>query len=257
VRTFFVLGVGRSGTAHLASLLGTDRRGIVHHEPYPCDRHLPVLRHAGTFGRAVDTLLEERFEKLLGRAADAEFYGEVNSYLRYEAEWLRQRFSPVLIHLVRDGRAFVRSAWIRPVYTAHASAPILVPRDDDPYADRWRTMSRFERLCWYWTHMNRHLKDRIDRTVRLEDLVADYDVFDRAIAHPTGLRITRHAWHAATASPRNTSGRYRVRQWARRLLPGRSAHPITPLPHWSDWSRDQTRAFKDIAGDLMGELGYL
>lgn len=255
MKTFFILALGRSGTTYLSSLLSSDKRGIVRHEPWPCDRHLPGLRHAGAFDRVVDSLLEQRFETLLQRAEDAAFYGEVNSYLRYEVEWLTRRFSPTLIHLVRDGRAYLRSAWIRPLYTEDDPAPGIVPRDGDPYAERWCEMSRFERICWYWTHTNRYLKDRIERTVRLEDLVRDYDVFCRDVARPIGLEITRPRWEAASARPKNTSARYRIRRWARQRLAGRPG-PAPPLAHWSDWSRDQTRAFEDIAGELMRELGY-
>ena len=257
MRIFFVLALGRSGTKFLSSLLSKDSRGVVHHEPHDYDDKLLLLRHAGTFDQTVDRLLEERFAQLLPRQDGVEFYGEVNSYLRYEVDWLRRKFDPVLIHLVRDGRDFVRSAYIREVYTPRQHEGPILPRDGDPYAERWVELSRFQKLSWYWAHTNEYLGRRVPGFVRFEDLLADYATFEEKILRPTGVSISRQLWQREVGRPKNTSRRFRMRQMARRWLRGkRQGRPSRPLPPWKQWDDRLTTQFWEICGETMRRLGY-
>jgi hypothetical protein len=257
MQLFFILALGRSGTNFLSRLLARDTRALVHHEPYALDPRLMMLRHSGGFERALDDLLEERFRALLPADGAALFYGEVNSYLRYEAEWLRRRFDPTLIHLVRDGRDFVRSAHPRGVYTRHELDGPIVPPDGDPWSERWSDLSRFQRLCWYWTHTNEHLTSTIASRVRFEDLLRDYELFRNEILQPIGLEIPQTVWRAEIDHPRNTSRGYRLRLAVRRLLRGRERLPsFKPLPHWSEWDEAPTEQFWEICGDTMRRCGY-
>lgn len=257
MKHFFILALGRSGTSFLAELLAADRRGVVHHEPYEDDLKLHGNRYAGRFDTVVDRWLERRFERLLPAAGQAAFYGEVNSYLRYHVDWLRDRFEPTFVHLVRDGRDFVRSAWIRKVYTPLEYGGPIVPGDDDPYASAWGGMDRFERLCWYWAHTNDWLARRIERRLRFEQLLADYDALDAAVLRPTGVRIDRATWAREVARPRNTSRAYRFRQRLKNRLLRRDLQTRRdPLPHWSDWNAERTERFWEICGATMARVGY-
>jgi hypothetical protein len=257
MKVFFVLALGRSGTKFLSSLLSADARGVVHHEPHPYDHKLLVLRHAGSFDTAVDQLLERRFAELLPEDGRQAFYGEVNSYLRYEVDWLRRRFDPLLVHLVRDGRAFVRSAWIRDIYTPWQSDGPVLPRDDDPYASRWGELSRFERICWCWHHTNAWLADRLERRVRFEDLLTSYELLRETILEPAGMEISADRWRQEIGRPKNTSRDFRLRRLARRWVVGdRHGPPPDPLPHWSEWSRDLDESFWRICGETMQRMGY-
>jgi hypothetical protein len=256
MKTFFVLALGRSGTAFLAALLGRDRKAVVHHEPYRLDHHLPFLRRAGVFDTVVDGLLEQRFTTL-HRGIDPSVYGEVNSYLRYEVDWLRRRFDPALVHLVRDGRDFVRSAYIRDVYSPTESEPPIVPKNGDPYATRWTDMTRFERLCWYWMRTNEELAEKIPAPVRLEDVVRSYPYFEERVLGPTGVQVPRAIWESERDKPRNTSREYQMRELVLAAIRLRKRERrIEPLPHWTRWDRTQTDAFWRICGATMEKLGY-
>jgi len=257
MRIFFVMALGRSGTNFLAELLAQDRRGVVHHEPYPYDARLINLRHSGAFDEVLDQLMEQRFRKLLPAAGQAEFYGEINSYLRYEVDWLRRRFDPLMIHLVRDGRDFVRSAYIREVFTPYELDGPVLPRDDDPLAPRWGELSRFEKLCWYWDHTNRHLAERIERRVRFEDLIRDYDCLRREILEPSGVQVSRETWQQEIGRPRNTSRTFALRKRVKRWLGVQRQGPeIPPLPRWSELDEEQQARFWEICGETMERMGY-
>ena len=118
-------------------------------------------------------------------------------------------------------------------------------------------MSRFERLSWYWSMTNRWLAERVERRLRLEDLLEDYDSLDRALLSPAGLRIDRATWQREVRRPRNTSTVYRLKQQAKQLVLRKDlASKRAPLAHWSEWTADQTERFWEIAGETMRELGY-
>jgi hypothetical protein len=253
---FFILALGRSGTQFLASLLAKSPGALVYHEPAAEDPIYFGLRYAGDFKQVTDDYLEKRFRGLLPEDGQYEVYGEVNSYLRYEVDWLQRRFSPVLIHLVRDGRDFVRSAYTREVYTIKDKNP-LVPRDSDPYAQKWSNMNRFQKLCWYWTHTNEFLFSKLKQTVRLEKLVTDYGYFKERILEPTGLQVSFAAWSREVKKPKNTSQRRVLKKKIKRIVFfWEKPQPLQSIPPWSKWDTEKKEQFHEICAETMTKLGY-
>lgn len=112
----FILALGRSGTEFLSRMLQHDTHAAVYHEPYEEDPIILNLRHAG-FNRVADKMMTSRFDKMSERSAGRDIHIEINSYLRYEAPWLKKNLHADILHLVRDGRTFLPSAFVRDVYT--------------------------------------------------------------------------------------------------------------------------------------------
>ncbi len=255
---FFVVALGRSGTEMISTLLQLDQRACVHHEPHEYDAKIVGLRRARLFDQALDGLLESRFDELIsGMDGRYEIYGEVNSYLRYETDWLTRRFSAPLVRIYRDGREFVRSSYSRPVYTAQDGNLPILPCNDDPAARRWSSMTRFEKLCWYWNHTNSYLADHVPAGGKMERALTEYDYFHERILEPLGLEVPEESWSNLVSRPRNTSSRYNREQLIRRLF-SRTRRAASPgsIPHWSKWNDEMTRQFWSICGDTMTRLGY-
>jgi hypothetical protein len=245
---FFVLALGRSGTTSLAHMLEELDTVRVHHEPWHFDPKLLSMRYAGVYTEVVEGMLEERFAHLLpSESSRIAHYGEVNSYLRYEHSWLQARFNPAFLHLVRDGRDFVRSAYVRLTYTARDNTVPIVPRDGDPYAGQWRSMSRFEKLCWYWNHTNSMLADCVEPFARFEDMIKDYAYFQQRVLQPLQLAVSRDHWEACRKKPQNTT-----RDFLRRFRKKDTEH----LPPWPEWEQGRVEAFWNICGKTMKRLGY-
>jgi hypothetical protein len=258
MKIFFILALGRSGTQFLASLLARSPDALVYHEPMPEDQVYFGLRHTGNFNKVLDGYLERRFRQLLPNDDNYRVYGEVNSFLRCETDWLKNRFDPVLIHLVRDGRDYVRSAYTRAVYTIYDKSRAIVPPDRDPYAGEWDRMNRFQKLCWYWMHTNEFLNSEIRGFVRFEDLIRDYEYFKHSILEPTGLDISYELWKSQRNKPRNTSKRRNLRKRIKQKLYFRKpTEIIRPIPHWSRWDDLKTGQFDEICGETMKKFGYL
>jgi len=255
---FFVLSQGRSGTAFLAHLLDRDARSCVQHEPWPGDAHVLGLSRSPGYSKAFDDLLRTRFEALFERHPPGKAYGEVNSYLRHSSRWLRHSLDARLLHVARDGRDFVRSAWVRNVQTPRHEQLPVVPDDDDPYSNIWAEMDRFERICWIWRHTNEDLLSSGAPLARLEDIVDSYAAFRNTVLDPLQLDVPESAWQAEADKPRNTSSEFTLRKAFRRLIKPASEVPelIDPLPAWKDWSDARSTAFWEICGDVMTRLGY-
>jgi hypothetical protein len=237
---FFILGTGRTGTAFLASLLGTSPGAHVFHEPVFEDRLAHARAHYDQ--RAAARYLHEfRMKEMYVRMRHTPpgIYGEVNSTLRCHAAALRAAFpTATLLHLVRDGRAVVRSNMSRRTMTARNPFSMsLHPTKEDPWRERWPSMDRFARLCWHWQLENARLRATIGHTVQFERLIQSYEYFQTTILEPCKLHVDRHTWQIAAAVPVNSSAYYAI-------------------PPWAAWSPQLKNTFAEICGEEMARCGY-
>lgn len=242
VNVFFVLALGRSGTAFLAHLLNQVAGAHVVHEPIGEDfiAHQHAFHDPDAARRYV-----RRFRKkdvfLRTRSAQPPMttYGEVNSALRRHARALADAFpGAALFHLVRDGRDVVRSMSARRTMTPEdKNTSMIRPRPDDPWADQWAQMDRFARLCWYWQVENAYLRQNIERTVQFEAVLASYDYFCEHLLEPAGLQLPPSVWEEAVNRPRNVTKEH-------------------ALPPWEQWTPAQKETFRAICGEEMRKNGY-
>ncbi len=238
-RLFFIVGMGRSGTRWLSDLFDLAEGCAAYHEA-PGDRD--ALVRAYWSPRQARRYLRGRRERLIASRIlrrGCHTYGEVNSLLRHHVDALWERWQPTILHLVRDGRAVVRSIINRTAFTPadrdHTGR--LAPRPDDPWWERWPQMGRFERVCWYWASTNRYLMERHLPVVRFEDILHAYEALSSQILEPLGIALPVQIWQEHVRQPQNIS---------------RQRH----FPPWEEWSSQQKRQFQEICGDVMQALGY-
>jgi hypothetical protein len=249
MRKFFILSHGRTGTKFMAKLLNGCDGAIVHHEPMKSDKDILFYSYTGQFRKILQQKLRVRFERLIKEAGPAQIYGESNSYLRYEGKWLRESLDAEIIYMCRDGRDFVRSAYPRKLYTELETQLSVIPTDDSQYAEKWHTMDRFERICWYWAVTYERLLEDSGGT--------DYQYFKSNIADKVGLKVNEKQWLQAVSNPENsTSGnllRKRLVMFAKKASDKGAGET---LPEWDNWSIEKKGAFERICGGVMDKLGY-
>lgn len=255
----FIVSTGRTGTLRLAQVLDRATDGVVSvHEPSPdlfdlgeavARGEIPTRRAARMLRRLRQPMCN-RVRRQGGAA-----YVESNNNAAYLLAVIRAVFDePRFVHVVRDGRATVRSLYSntppsrRP---GHDRAPFMDHDDsrcrlaavdfpDDPWADRWFELSRFERVCWYWAKKNALIREELADApdailVRFEDVfeVADHPGF-REIVEFLGLepRLARSSpeIHELLSERSNRARRY-----------------LVPPP--DDWPSDLAASFDRIAGD--------
>ena len=240
----------------LSAILDRAEGAAVRHEPCPDDVKLVGMRRAGIFDRVLDGQLRTRFDEL-EIPSGTRVYGEVNSYLRYEAAWLRDQLDASLVFVCRDGRDFVRSAYERVVYTAADHQTPIVPADSDPVSAEWDRFDRFDKLCWYWAHTNEMLLEQVGGPVQMERTLSDYDYFREHVLGPVDLDVDAATWQSMVDRPMNTSAQSRRRRLVRAIVRRARGEVEAPrLPHWREWSTKQTDRFREIAGPTMERLGY-
>lgn len=220
---FYILSIGRSGTKWLADILD-EADADVFHEPDPKDiRAYPEAFHskklAKDYAKKRKPILEEE---------DINIYGEVNSYLRRHAEFLDGK----LLHLVRDGRDVVRSMYSRGTFSLQDAGTYGIAPDKD----EWYEWSRFERLCWYWKVENEYLRKHIDKFVRFEDLISDWDAFKDMLDY-LELDISKDTWESKKSRKVNKT----------------TNHILKP---YEDWSKERYEKFGKICGTEMVKYGY-
>lgn len=239
-RFFFMLGMGRSGTQFLSTLLDKATGTLVVHEPIMTD-FAAYIRGYHSEREAYKFVRVFRQREIYARAKNRRIstYGEVNSLLRRHIEPLREAFPEAsFIHLVRDGRDVVRSMMSRRLFhPTHPVTRLIEPSKRDPRTQDWHRMDRFERLCWFWKTENQYVRERADRTVQFEKLIADYAYFKECILQPLQLSLSASQWRQAVARPKNETNEYAI-------------------SHWSQWDTARHDAFMRICLDEMTLNGY-
>ncbi|MGC9400542.1 MAG: hypothetical protein ACP5HM_15595 [Anaerolineae bacterium] len=161
-----------------------------------------------------------------------------------------------VVYVVRDGRDWARSHmnWgemygkgkLRSIF-AHTwpTAPEIA---EDPYADQWSKMSRFEKICWAWVRLNRYALDTIQqnpnaRVFRFEDIFESEDRYQHL------AELVNFATDMPGVDPVPAEA---LEGWLDRRIHKSSGD----FPAWPEWSTQQKQQFKEICGSLMEELGY-
>lgn len=243
---FFVLGTGRSGTQLLSDLLHRDGDISVFHEPnFDVDvGTMDALRRDKNL--AVEYWRNFRSFEIYKRwksKPEARLYGEVNGTIRFQAPAIRELYPEAKLFLVsRDGRGVVRSVMGWPQFYGPEAkgAYALEPLKDDPYAECWQGMTRFEKICWAWMDTNEFLMQIISsgRWMQLEKIASDYDYCNNHLLKPLSISISYENWDACVAKKsRNATSEY-------------------AFPSWDEWTEEQRDAFKRICGETMLKLGY-
>lgn len=237
---FFLLCIGRSGTKFLSELLNSDENAIVLHEPIPedFDAFCIAYKNEKSALRYISNYRKKKIYSLV-KDLNVKTYGEVNSALRYHGEAITKHFPHAkTLHLVRDGRDVVRSFISRQHYTKGSKGHhALRPSKKDPLYYKWNTLNRFEKICWLWTDANRRIRKHVNRCVKFEKVISDYNYFEENFENYLGLQIGRERWVKATNRPENST-----KQFA--------------LPHWEDWEDRLFESFERICGEEMRILGY-
>jgi hypothetical protein len=118
----------------------------------------------------------------------------------------------------------------------------------DAYGSRWKSMSRFERVCWAWSTLNAYALGTVESSTdaqifRFEDIFESQDR-GRYLEDMVEFLTTFHDYKVSAVGS--------LEGW----LDRRVHHSTWQFPHWQEWSVEQRTLFKAICGPLMRELGY-
>ena len=180
IRVAFIVSTGRTGTGFFAKIFDQYFDKVsAKHEPSPDFWNLALGRIRGQFNskevlkRCVKGRAEICYEL---NKREKDFYIESNNKLTYLISQVRECYPNCqFLHVVRDGRTYVRSAYSKTVSAPGDAEEIFFlsekdPRrrlraldfPSDPCFDQWNEMTRFERICWYWQKKDGMSWDALD-----------------------------------------------------------------------------------------------
>ena len=242
-RPVFILSTGRTGTQFLARHFDRDPRTHAVHEPSPSLglRFWTVAYLEGQVQPSAMTRTLRRYRTGFFRDIAEPVYIESNNFLAGFAEALIEEFDePLLIHVVRDPRTYVRSAINNGANTGvKGLANRLVPFAHLPL-DSESEHPAIQRSALYWSLLNKYLhevgKDYSSyHCVRYEDLfVSD---------------MSRFRWLTELVG----AGQYeRPVDESRRV----NESPRDLIPPWSQWSEGQKRVVTETCAEVMALFDY-
>lgn len=240
MRALFICSTGRTGTDFFTHLVNeaVDNAWSLH-EPWPAFR-----KRASALVRRAPNAFERvyfRWPRLWRhRRSGCTWYVETNYHLFAAIPLIRQAFPQArVVHIVRDGRAVVRSWLDRWRYITNDH---IVPSDfaDDPARYDWPHWNPLQKLAWYWKTVQQvALRGGPDLVLRFEDIFADgaQGVF-RVLELMPEVRYDPAAVRAALARPVNEN-------------------PVRFFPDYREWPSSWREQFWAIAGAEMAKWGYV
>jgi hypothetical protein len=245
----FILSSGRTGTKFLAEFLNANFDSVLAlHEPEPSYR-LRLYAHAYWAGRVsprrMENILRRHRQRIL-RDVSADLYVESNPFISGFVDVLDALGSaPIVFHIVRDPREFVRSAF------NHGSASgrkWLVSRLLPYWFPDVRPMlggeplTPFTAFAGQWALVNRKLAEGGKRHANYH-LLRFEDIFDE---RHSGLHQLCMILGLPFPGP---EAEIRPNQ---RINPGRQKR----LGNWREWPRGWCEQLDRICSPLMRDYGY-
>jgi len=188
VRNAYVTGCGRSGSKWLTSVLNVHPDCIARHEPLwrydYANAHL--VRTSYRFRQSY--LVQRRVmiymlwqDRGIAERRRTKAWVEVNPILWQVAKFLpKLGGNPILIHLVRDPLATVRSLLHRNLYRKDDDGVVRYKEPEDaPWSEN---ATRLEKVCWLYQHMTDEVEEHAACTVRLEDLTTSWEHWEQLCA---------------------------------------------------------------------------
>jgi Sulfotransferase family len=253
-RCLFVLSSGRTGTQTLAAILDASPHLLAHHEVHPrlvkasFDYHMAGGARAADRERWRELVLAARDDLVLNASRRGRIYAETSNRVTYIADLVRDAFpASQFVFLHRAPLEVIVSGQRRGWYQDHPwDFARIVPRSDDPEAERWPSMTRVERIAWYWAAVNGEAADFLETlpAERRLELRADA-LFDPDSGSWRELFAFLGVPEPPERSIRGVLGRRLNRQ-----VGGHAASPP------AEWSENERATVMRLVGPVAERLGY-
>jgi len=249
IDTCFIISTGRTGTKFLAKLFDQYDDIFSIHEPDPDFLELGIGYAKGKYSFKTSKREINMNRRALCKKVKREkcsTYIESNNRLFSLIDVLIEEFAnPKILHIVRDGREYVRSGMSRS-YGGYYSKEDPFPRikanyfPEDPYYEKWEDMSQFEKICWLWQKKDGYILNDVENydntiTVKFEDVfkqkgspglrkIANFLDFDE--------NELKSKFADMESNRINKTKEYKI-------------------PKWEEWNKNMIKSFDEIAGEHM------
>jgi Sulfotransferase domain len=180
---YFILSTGRSGTTTISKLLSSSCNSICLHEPEPAlILESSQYRYNEIRGRKIRNILLKTRKNI----NKEKIYGESNQCLSLIIPVLKDTFpNAKYIWLIRNGMDVVASTMQKQWYTGHSEnnnkyenctpieklwidGRIRADKCGRMEKEKWNSISRFEKCCWYWSYVNEIIESDLKFLIKSE-----------------------------------------------------------------------------------------
>ncbi|MHA1724315.1 MAG: hypothetical protein ACTSXH_05675 [Promethearchaeota archaeon] len=282
----FIISNGRTGTRFLSHFFNTLSNEIdAQHEPSPSILKLRYQFGTGKFSleKAIKKFKRERFE--LYTSIQKPIYIESNPGLSSLIPVIRKVFSSYkIIHIVRDGRDWVRSTINRGIYSSKIDrsltpmlpllrlfAPNVIKKPKiknininaylrdiwrfraldfkkDPYYKKWPQMSQFEKNTWLWNKIDDSIYQEIKDDPNAKTVKFE-DIFNKEKKYQ-GINEIINFFELKDLSK---SSNLNIDEFFSKKI---NISPLYSFPNWKLWDDTYTSQFNEIAGEKMKNYEY-
>lgn len=189
----FIISSGRTGTTFLAKYFNQFFDDVLSvHEPEVNIRSigLKFLDEDISMMKAKKLFLSLRKDLYTNKSKQSNVIIESNPVLGYLLPLLKDLFdNPKIIFVTRDPKTYVRSAFDKIPQESKPNKLFYSKEDvqnrptpyyfnDDSMRINWKNMGRFEKICWYWNKINKHIYSELkdydnSLIVKFEDIFQD------------------------------------------------------------------------------------
>jgi|10_taG_2_1085330.scaffolds.fasta_scaffold26815_3 hypothetical protein len=241
LKKIFITSSGRSGSKAIAQALNKINHVDSYHGPNVFEMENCLKYQKKMSSAQVKLMLGEKRDPLLAHSYNRNnHYVESSWFLSAILEEIIEKYPDALVvHLVRDGRDFVRSGmnrfWFKPGALSRYNAWTR---------DRWsppsECRSRLEKISWLWAEQQRIQRLSMEKipkknnggVIRLEDLISTPHI--NKFADQIGLPYTDDIILEKT---------------------NKSKNPYV-IPHWKSWNDEYIDQTKRWLGDELREYDY-
>ena len=246
-----ITSIGRTGTKSLAYFLD-DISGVqcFHHKEGNKDLPFLFLSQLKDYSNITTDYLKKRNK--VAEKAKTNFYIEVNPYFRFANTEILQKLGWKKIFIVRHPKSYLESVYKRTLFTDEDYIINQYPNDDDPFSEKWNTITRFEKLCWCYKKVHEHILDTETPFYRFEDLVKKPDTL-KSLVETIGIDTSKI--NSFKLPKRNTSKQNKFRHVIKAGLRGK-ATKVSPLI-WSSLTAKEKETYETHCLPLAKRLGYV
>ncbi len=258
-----IVSTGRTGTQFLAEFFNKFLpRSAGLHEPEP--DLLSVAIGVATRGKKLENALSEirvarkmMMQKILKGGGNC--LVEANNRYFSLLPLAREIYSNLrIVHIIRDGRDYVRSGMSRPQvghwYSArdpHAKNDLRLKATmfpEDPYYECWSELNAFQKITWRWVKKDSFI--RKDVRDKEDSLTLHFEsIFNREENYPGLRQMIDFLDLPRKIDPTDSQ----VREFLTR--PSNETKEYN-IPHWTNWSEKRKKQFDEIAAEQMKKYGY-
>ena len=245
-----ITSIGRTGTKSLSSFLDLIPDVCSFHEKEKQDISFLFLSQLSQYSNLTKSYLTKRDKEILPQKE--QHYIEVNPYFRFADAKVLKSLGWKKIFITRHPKTYLESVYTRSLFTDEDNGVSQFPDNNDPISEKWYSLSRFQKLCWYYAKAHQYIVASNLPIYRMEDLFSNSENLKSFISD---LGIDVSSLKSFQLPKVNTSAEYQLKNKIKSLVKGEKFN-IQRL-NWNALTEEELETYNNYCKPLLKPLGYV